>query len=136
MTWETALDKLANHPHVAQFQRLCSDDYHDREVRDAWRTKIIGMASGKPAEATPSYPPLWREAANLAGSVGRMASAAFHHQKIVVDQAEHRRRLAICHACDRYVKKDDRCSVCGCRASWKARLAKDHCPLPEGQKKW
>ena len=53
MTWPEALEALAGHPHARRFRQLCGDD-SDPERRDAWRIKVVGLATG---EATPARAP-------------------------------------------------------------------------------
>jgi hypothetical protein len=85
-------------------------------------------ARGGPA---PPYPDPIQQAINAAAAAGRAASAAVAGQPVVVDQAELLRRLAICEACPKFNADDGRCTACGCRMRYKARLATEHCPLQE-----
>lgn len=44
-----------------------------------------------------------------------------------VDEAQYKRRLELCNACDQ--RWNDDCKICGCRLSWKARGRAFSCPL-------
>jgi len=47
MTWDDALDSLADHPHAWRLRQLCGDD-SDPGRRDAWRLEVVRMARGEP----------------------------------------------------------------------------------------
>jgi hypothetical protein len=49
----------------------------------------------------------------------------------LVDDAEYRRRLQVCHACDR--RRGRRCTECGCWIGVKARGRAFICPLGRWQ---
>ena len=46
MTYEEALDILTHDPHVWRYHQLVAEDFHDPSVRDAWRIRVVHMASG------------------------------------------------------------------------------------------
>lgn len=48
MTYEEALEILASDPHVWRYRQLVAEDFHDHEVRDAWRARVIQLATGQP----------------------------------------------------------------------------------------
>lgn len=73
MTWVEALDALdalADHPHVAHYRRLCSDENTDVVVRDAWRLKIVRKAHGEPSPASPAVTPHFEIPVHVAISGG------------------------------------------------------------------
>ena len=47
MTWQEALDQLAGHRAIADYRRLCADDWHDVPARDAYRRKVLRLAGGE-----------------------------------------------------------------------------------------
>jgi hypothetical protein len=129
MTWTDALEiVVARTSHVA-FRRACADANPDVAKRDACRSAMIELAIAP--SAPPAYPSLARQLTSAASAAGRTIAAVATGRPSTVDDVETRRRLALCHVCPKYVASDDRCAVCGCRAAWKARLANEHCPLPE-----
>jgi hypothetical protein len=73
----------------------------------------------------PAFPPLTTQAANLFSSVVSFIGDGC----ALVDDAEYRRRLMICHACDRRVGR--RCAECACWIGVKARGRAFHCPLEQ-----
>jgi hypothetical protein len=91
----------------------------------------VRLICGSSDHPSPAYPSMTTMIGSALGAAGRVISAIAHGESITVSAEEQSRRLEICHACDRYVPSADRCSVCGCRATWKARLKTEHCPLPE-----
>jgi hypothetical protein len=91
------------------------------------RSAIAGDRPAAPAPA--SSPPLTQQAASLAGAAVRFVASGLK----VVAPEEQERRLSICRgtdatpACEHY--RGGKCSICGCIARWKARLASERCPL-------
>ena len=69
------------------------------------------------------FPSLATQAANVFESAVAFVGDGFG----VVDDAEFRRRLEICRACDRRTGK--RCTACGCWIGVKARGRAFHCPI-------
>jgi hypothetical protein len=59
MTYLVALDILASDPHCWRYRELTANDFHDPQVRDAWRDRIVSMAGGQPEPiaAAPASPP-------------------------------------------------------------------------------
>lgn len=49
MTYLDALDALSDHPHAWRHRQLCADD-SDPGRRDAWRDRVIRMATGEPPD--------------------------------------------------------------------------------------
>jgi hypothetical protein len=47
MTYLEAIESLADDPHAWRYRQLAADDYHDPGVRDAWRLRLVDMASGR-----------------------------------------------------------------------------------------
>src|SRR4051812_931458 len=48
MNYREALDALGDDPHVWRYRELTDDAFHDPIVRDAWRARIVRMATGQP----------------------------------------------------------------------------------------
>ena len=84
------------------------------------------------------YPPITKQVGNAIEAAGRLAAAWFTGQETTVDSEEATRRLAICMECSKFDHAAARCVLCGCSMPLKARLATEHCPLPEseGGPKW
>ena len=69
-------------------------------------------------------------------SLGRMA-AGFTRSMVdfakdgfrLVSDEQYEERLAICHACDFYVRKANRCRKCGCGLRYKPRGRAFRCPV-------
>ncbi len=68
-------------------------------------------------------PPLARQAWNLIRSLADFVADGC----TTVDAEQYRRRLEICDTCER--REGNRCAVCGCRLSLKARGRAFRCPL-------
>jgi hypothetical protein len=81
---------------------------------------ILGQHDAQPAT-------LAAQAGNAVAAAGRIVGAAFAGRQIRVSNDEYLRRLAICRTCEYFER--ERCKICGCVASWKTRLATEHCPL-------
>lgn len=82
-----------------------------------------GRTAGPPA--SPSFPPLAEQAANLAGAVGRFVASG----GAMTTPEERERRLTICAECPHYASgPPGRCTLCGCVAQLAARVASKHCP--------
>ena len=124
MTWQDALELVVARTGHEAYRRLCADDNPDARQRDGYRRVVVKKAGG---EVPAAYPPLLEQAGTAARALGRAVRSGFK----AVDDAEHARRLAICEACEHFDPKRGRCRKCGCKARWKARLATEHCPLPE-----
>ena len=71
----------------------------------------------------PALPSVTTQAANLFHSVAAFVGDGF----ALVDDEEYRRRLTVCHACDR--RKGRHCTECGCWIGVKARGRAFACPL-------
>ena len=87
---------------------------------------LCGITTPTPA---PTYPPIATQLSNAVGAAGRAIAAVVSGEKVVVSTEEQERRLAVCHGCDRFDAKQDRCSACGCFSRWKSILATEVCPL-------
>ncbi len=134
MDWPEALETVIARTKHERYRDMCADGQPHAEV---WRRRMLRMA-GQPAPEParepapqPSYPSMMTQAFSAVRAVGGIVSSVVHGETVGVSDEEQSRRLAICHECPRYIKSDDRCEVCGCVASWKTRLAHQHCPLPE-----
>ena len=79
-------------------------------------------------DAKIEYPSLFQQAVNLTHAAGSVIASAVRGVPLGVPQEEQDRRLAICHACDKFDPKQGRCRLCGCFANLKARIASEHCP--------
>lgn len=83
------------------------------------------------SQAQPAdFPPLHREAWNLARALADFVADGC----TTVSQEEYAERLAVCDTCDQ--RRGNRCRVCACRLSLKARGRAFQCPLakwPEGR---
>jgi hypothetical protein len=119
--WTEALDLVESRTGVARYRELCDEANPDRLLRDAWRARMVEMATDRPA----AYPSLLRQAANLATSAYNHVAGGLQ----VVDRAEYDRRRAICGGCDRLDRERDRCTACGCMLAVKPWGAREACPL-------
>ena len=100
---------------------------NETERRHAiYRLSLPDAIGCKPT--TVSYPSLFRQATNAAQAVGSAIVSAVRGEPVMVPSEEQDRRLAICHACDKFDPKQGRCRLCGCFANLKARIASEHCP--------
>lgn len=88
--------------------------------------RIAELSAGLVAPA--EYPPLYRQAANLAGAIGRVVVAAAKGEPIRVPPATYHARLAICRACPFNGERPAgvRCMKCGC-GGLKLELATEQC---------
>jgi Family of unknown function (DUF6171) len=80
-------------------------------------------------EFKPIYPSLLQQAKNLAHAVGNMVESVVHGEPVTVSQEEQDRRLAICHACEKFDHVQGRCTLCGCYGKWKTWVASQKCPI-------
>lgn len=77
-------------------------------------------------------PPLTTKARNAMAAGLRVGAAAISGSPVQVDEAEQSRRLAVCSSCDRWTGST--CALCGCLGGFKARLATEKCPHPDGDR--
>ena len=77
------------------------------------------ISPSRPSE----FPPLHRQAWNLARSLADFVADGLK----TLSKEEYEARLKICDACDQ--RRGNRCLVCGCRLSLKARGRAFQCPL-------
>lgn len=79
-------------------------------------------------DAPASYPPVMTQAANLSRALWDWAVSGF----AMASEAEVKRRLAICEACEYFDPGPRRCKHlgCGCYLDAKTRMRSEHCPLP------
>ena len=75
------------------------------------------------------YPSLFQQATNFAKATGAVVSTAVRGEVIIRSAKEQAEYLAICEACEKFDPTQGRCTICGCYARWKARIASEHCPL-------
>jgi len=80
------------------------------------------------------YPSLFQQGKNLAQFSWDLINYIQKNQSAVlfVSDEVYRERINICHACDRFDEKENRCYECGCFIQSKAKVVLDSCPL----KKW
>lgn len=98
-----------------------------RENPELW-LKVHDLVNRDWSQDSLEYPSLFQQATNLAHAVGSVVASAVRGEPVTVPQEEQDRRLAICHTCDKFDSKQGRCTLCGCFANLKARLASQHCP--------
>jgi hypothetical protein len=131
--WRAALDLVVARTGHARYRTLCDDAHPDR---GAWRARMVAKAAGMadaPAPAPPSYPPLARQALNLAGAASRAAVAALTGGAVSVPADVLAGRRAACLPCEFNGLRDSggiRCTRCGCGAK-KLEWAQESCPLPQ-----
>jgi hypothetical protein len=96
------------------------------EPPDPVKIAHIRARSGMPARR-PEYPPLARQAANLARSLWGWMLDRFR----VATEGERTRRLAICASCESFDPGPRRCRHlgCGCYLDAKTRMRTEHCPV-------
>lgn len=92
---------------------------------------IEAMRAAGCFEDQPKYPPLAEQVGSALGAVGRAIGAGLVGLQVVRSGDEIAKCLAICRECEHFVAAEGRCSVCGCYAALKVRLAQEHCPLSE-----
>jgi hypothetical protein len=82
-----------------------------------------GTSAVQPSAAPSDFPPLHRQAWNLARSLASFVADGC----TTVAKEQYQCRLAICDTCDQ--RRGNRCLVCGCRLSLKALGRAFECPL-------
>ncbi len=94
------------------------------------------VTASKPLPSIPAAPPTSMRVTNRPALPHLTTQAADLFHSVVafvgdgcalVDDAEYRRRLSVCHACDRRTGR--RCVECGCWIGVKARGRAFECPL-------
>jgi hypothetical protein len=113
MSWEEALEVVVARTRNERFRTVCGEDHPDHEV---WRRKVVEKATGQ-APTPAEYPSLFRQAANLAGAVGRVVAAAAQGEAVLVTAEVLEQRRAICLGCDLNGHRESggiRCTKCGC----------------------
>jgi hypothetical protein len=76
-----------------------------------------------PANPSPSFPPITRQAANLAKAFWDFAVSGFS----MTTPEERERRMSLCRGCENY--HAGRCVLCGCYLSKKLAMRTEHCPI-------
>jgi hypothetical protein len=117
MTWNEALERSTD-PHRWRYAQLCGDDNPDVDQRDAWRARVVAMASPPPS--------LGRQLANAGMAAGRVVAAAAAGRPVVAPSDVIAARVAVCDECPEWV--GGRCRVCGC-GGLKRHLTTERCPL-------
>ena len=123
MDWTEALEIVVGRTGHDRYRELTADDHPDR---DAWRRRLIALAGGP--EPTAEYPPLLRQAANLAGAVVRVVAAAARGEPVRVHPAVYDERRIACRTCEHNGERPEgvRCTKCGC-GGLKLELASEQC---------
>lgn len=116
------LDAAVASTGLERLRWLTSADNGNARRREAYRARVVHLAGGDPAE----YPPLARQAKNLAGAAARFVASGL----AVVDREEYDRRRAVCLACPtgHYDPARDACRACGCYLAAKPWSKAEHCP--------
>ena len=68
-------------------------------------------------------------ASNLLKSFKRASGALVKGEKLSVTKDIAEKRLEVCYTCPKYIKDQNRCSLCGCYLKAKARMATETCPI-------
>jgi hypothetical protein len=130
MTWQEAIEALREqrHVHAARYAELCADDGPLPWARESYRQRVIALATGEKRE----FPSLARQAANLAGAMGRAAVATVTGEQVWCTPDQESERESICFYCDKLV--GGRCILCGCEYRKKIRIATERCPIGRWEK--
>jgi hypothetical protein len=100
------------------------------EGKPGAQERILELSAGAGGgNGAAAYPPLAAQVGSVLGAAGRAIGAALTGVEVVRSGEEQAKCLAICQGCEHYVAADARCSICGCYALFKTRLATEHCPL-------
>lgn len=75
------------------------------------------------------YPSLFQQSKNVAQAIGSVVESIVQGKAVSVSEEEQDRRLAICHVCEFWDSKQQRCSKCGCFGAWKTWLSSQKCPI-------
>jgi len=105
---------------------ITHSNFEDLTIKNAVRGAAGLVSDIRP---DPEYPSKTKMAINAAKAVSRMAQAKLKNEVVTVSKEEQNIRLTICLQCDKYDTKNDRCKQCGCRGTWKIKLATEHCPI-------
>jgi hypothetical protein len=101
--------------------------FRGRPVRHG--AKLAQVPRPEPAPR-PAMPPAVDQARNLAGAAGRVVAGMFKRERVTRTPEEADAiRTTHCDPCRHFDKPAGRCSLCGCFAKWKTRLATEHCPV-------
>lgn len=98
---------------------------------DIWRCTRCGFVRSSPANRR-CGPPRIVQAAHAAAAAGRVGRAIVKREPVRVSLAEQGRRLAICQSCEHFTGRT--CALCGCFGAFKAHLATEQCPDPQGDR--
>jgi hypothetical protein len=124
MDYAEALEQLADRPEIELYRRLCAEDNANARQRDSYRSLVIRMVA-----MPDSFPPMSEQLASAARAAISTAADFLAGRDLFVSEAEYRRRLSICLACEHYDPAQIRCRVCGCMGVIKFRLASQACPI-------
>jgi len=104
---------------VERYRYLCFG-HPDPKVRESYTRWIL---TGMPADIE-TLPPAWHVRLRSAfRAFFRWTRSGF----AINPPSEQERRLAICQACANF--RDGTCTLCGCVARFKKKLASEHCPI-------
>ena len=120
MDWREALEVVIARTGHQRYRELCGGDHPEHE---GYRRVVV-----EKARQFAGYPPLARQAASLAGAVGRVVIAAARGEPIRVPADVLASRRATCAGCEHHDHATDRCRMCGC-SGLKLELATETCPI-------
>lgn len=125
MTWTEALEIVVKRTGHERYRFLVSDANPDKWGRDAYRLEMVRMADEPEPPAVTAYPSVQDQVKSALAAGLSFAASGFK----LVDQVEHDRRMAICHACEFHDATKGRCVKCGCVDTLKARIPSQACPI-------
>ena len=85
-------------------------------------------------EVEEEMPPIYQRVRNLVTDIAKTGRAAARGERVMADDAESSRRLAICSGtettpkCD-FFKNNQKCLKCGCNMNIKVRMKLTKCPI-------
>jgi len=79
----------------------------------------------------PKDPSIFKQVFNFGKAVSKYISSGLED----VSQKEYNRRLMICSKCEHVNEVFDKCLICGCKLTIKAKWATERCPHPD-ENKW
>jgi len=117
---------------------ICLDNAEVERIQKTYRTEQhTPHVQIIPPPVPSNMPSAIQMAKNLATAVTEEAQAVLHGEEPVT-QEEVDRRIGICNGCPNFtknntslpehVRKQERCTLCGCFMAYKSRLRSQHCP--------
>jgi Family of unknown function (DUF6171) len=116
MDWKECLEIVVKSTKCEDWRKKCDASHPQHEL---WRQRVLARVEKR------EYPPVTQQVGNAVKAGLRYV---FSGGAKVTDEV-YAERLDICHACEWFDAKQNRCKKCGCVANWKARLATEHCPV-------